>query len=187
MPDDLLEPWDEGSAFAWTDGHVANSIDSWINVRFAGQTPHPVIAVPNLRFGGSGRTDDWAAIEAGVREVRARAREYLQDRGEAELDLVIPYDGSYAPLREYGLSLRFAILIDNTHHYYHIGEIATKRERIGKRKDDFFGTERAMLMVLAEREAPRQGTGRLPLPFHAAKIGESEGGGKHGEIQGSLI
>lgn len=149
--DDLLEPWDGGSAFAWTYGHVANSIDSWINVRFAGHPPHPVIGAADLRFGGSGRANDWPAIEAGVREVRARARDYLQELVEADLDLVIPYDGSYVPVRKYGLSLRFAILIDSTHHHYHIGEIATKRERIGKRIDDFFGTQPAILSVLVEQ------------------------------------
>ncbi len=150
-PSELCEPWDGGSAFAWTYGHVANSIDAWINVRFAGHAPHPVIGVADLRFGGSGRANDWPAIEAGVREVRARARDYLQELVEADLDLVISYDGSYVPVRKYGLSLRFAILIDSTHHHYHIGEIATKRERIGKGIDDFFGTQPTMLSVLAER------------------------------------
>jgi hypothetical protein len=150
-PAELLEPWDGGSAFAWTYGHTANSVDAWINVRFAQHPAHPAIGAPNLRFGGSGRVDDWPAIEGGVREVRARARAYLHDLAEPDLDRVIPYDGSIVRLRPHGLSLRFAILTEANHHAYHIGEIATKRERLGRRVGDFPTWGRAMLAALARR------------------------------------
>lgn len=150
-PEDLLQAWDGGSAFAWTYGHVANSFDAWLNVRFQGLAPHPVIGDPDLGFGGSGRADDWPAIRRGVAEVREATRRYLQGLTEPDLDLVIPYDGSYAPARQHGLSLRFAVLLHVTHHHYHIGEIATKRERLGRRVGDFPGTGAAMLAALEGR------------------------------------
>ena len=36
------------STVAWTLGHVTHMVDSWINVRFQGQTPHPVIDSPSF-------------------------------------------------------------------------------------------------------------------------------------------
>jgi len=130
-PDDMITPWGDGSAFAWTYGHVANSSDAWTNVRFQGRAPHPVIGVRNFRYGGDGRAGDWAAIAAGAREVRALARAYLRDRADADLDLLIPYDGHVDALRATGLSLRHAVTVDLIHHHYHIGEIATKRAQLG--------------------------------------------------------
>ena len=111
-PGDVIEPWGGGSAPAWTYGHVANPVDAWLNVRFQGLTPHPVIGDRDLRFGGSGRAADWPAIHRGVAEVREAARPYLQRLTEPDLDLVIPYDGSIVALRAQGLSLRHAILVN---------------------------------------------------------------------------
>jgi hypothetical protein len=128
---EMIAPWGGGSCFAWTYGHVANLIDAWLNVRFQRHAPHPIIGDPNLRFGGSGRVDDWAAIERGVAEVRAATRRYLHDLAESALDPTIPYDGSIVALRSQGLSLRHAIIVNLTHHHYHIGEIATKRAQLG--------------------------------------------------------
>ena len=130
-PADMVAPWGGGSAFAWTHGHVANSIDAWLNVRFQGLAPHPVIGDHNLRFGGSGRAEDWPAIARGVAEVRAATRRHLEEVAEADLDRVIPYDGSLVALRSTGLALRHAITINLVHHHYHIGEIATKRAQLG--------------------------------------------------------
>lgn len=135
-PEDMLVRWDGGSAFAWTYGHVTNMVEAWLNVRFQGLAPHPVIADPNLRIGGSGAVDNWSAIQRGVREVRETARRYLEGLDELSLDVVIPYDGSVVALRERGLSLRYALIRNITHHYYHIGEIATKRERLGHATGD---------------------------------------------------
>ena len=128
---EMIEPWGGGSAFAWTYGHVANSTDSWTNVRFQDRAPHPIIGAHHLRFGGDGRATDWAAIRQGVAEVRAAARDYLHRLADSDLDLVIPYDGSVVALRPQGLSLRHAVTIDLVHHHYHIGEIATKRAQLG--------------------------------------------------------
>ena len=150
-PEDMLAPWGGGSAFAWTYGHVANSFDAWLNVRFQGLAPHPIIGDRALGFGGSGQAADWPAIHRGVAEVREATRRYLHGLTEPDLDLVIPYDGSYAPARQHGLSLRFAVLLHVTHHHYHVGEIATKRERLGRRAGDFPGPHAAMLAALGGR------------------------------------
>ncbi len=130
-PAEMVEPWNGGSAFTWTYGHVTNMVDAWLNVRFQGLPPHPVIGDPDLRIGGSGRAADWSSIRQGVAEVRETTRCYLQELTESDLDRVIPYDGSVAALRAGGLSLRYALLRAIAHHHYHIGEIATKREQLG--------------------------------------------------------
>lgn len=133
-PTEMLEPWGGGSAFAWTYGHVANSIDAWLNVRFQGSAPHPIIGDPDLRFGGSGRAADWPAIWQGVAEVREATRSYLWGLADPDLDLVIPYDGSIVALHATGLALRHAVIVNLVHHHYHLyhlGEIATKRAQLG--------------------------------------------------------
>ena len=128
-----------GSSFAWTAAHVANQIDAWINVRFQRRAPHEPVSQDRFRAGGSGVADDWEAIQIGVREVREAARSYLQGLGESDLDLVIPYDGSFSHLRETGLVLRYALLRTCAHHYFHIGEIATKRSGRGQQVGSYPG------------------------------------------------
>jgi NADH dehydrogenase FAD-containing subunit len=92
-----------------------------------------------IAAGGSGTADDWAAIQAGVREVRDAARAYLEGLDESDLDVVIPYAGSFAHLRDTGLGLRYALMRTCAHHYFHIGEIATERSRLGQRVGDYPG------------------------------------------------
>jgi hypothetical protein len=130
---------DGGSSFAWTAAHVANQVDAWINVRFQPRAPHELIGQSRFRVGGTGAADDWQAIQAGAQEVRDAARSYLEGLSESDLDLVIPYDGSLEHLRESGLSLRYALLRICAHHYFHIGEIATKRSALGQRVGDYPG------------------------------------------------
>ncbi len=138
-PAEAIRPLDGGSSAAWTAAHVANQVDAWINVRFQRLTPHKLIGQALFRAGGSGIADDWRAIEAGVHGVRETAREYLEGLSESDLDLVIPYDGSFVQLREAGLGLRHALLRICAHHYFHIGEIATKRGRLGQQVGDYPG------------------------------------------------
>jgi hypothetical protein len=71
--------------------------------------------------------------------VRATARRYLQSRTEDDLDFVLPYDGSMLVLRDKGLSLQHALLRICAHHYFHIGEIATKRDQLGHQVGDYPG------------------------------------------------
>ncbi len=135
-PEDAVQPWDGGSSFAWTLAHVTNSMDAWIVVRFAGRPAHPLIGDHRFRYGGTGTADDWRAIRAGADEVRNAAREYLEPLTDGDLELTIPYDGSVTALHEGGLKLRTALLVDAAHHYYHTGEIAAKRERLGHQLRD---------------------------------------------------
>jgi hypothetical protein len=136
---EATRPGDGGSSFAWTDAHVANQVDAWINVRFRRREAHELIGQDRFRAGGPGEADGWEAIQAGVGEVRDAARSYLEGLAENDLDLVIPYDGSFSRLRETGLSLRHALLRICAHHYFHIGEIASKRAGLGHDVGDYPG------------------------------------------------
>jgi hypothetical protein len=138
-PEEAVRPLDGGSTFAWTVAHVANQVDAFINVRFQRRAPHEFVGQARFRVGGTGAADDWRAIQAGVQEVRDAARRYLEGLNEGDLDLAVPYDGSLSPLRESGLSLRYALLRICAHHYFHIGEIATKRGALGQRVGEYPG------------------------------------------------
>jgi hypothetical protein len=127
------------SSAAWTVGHLANQLDAWTNVRFQGRPPHPLISQPRFRVGGTGEENDWEAVRAAAIGVRAAARAYLEGLTDADLDLVIPYDGSITHLRARGLNLRYAVLRTIAHHYFHIGEIATKRTGLGHSVGDYPG------------------------------------------------
>lgn len=121
-----------GSSIAWTAGHVANMVDSWLNVRFQKLPPHPLISQTAFRTGESGDASDWPGIEAGVAEVRRRAKALLDADPGPDLDQTIPYDGSIQYLRPVGLSIRYAVLRIAAHHFLHTGEIGTLRARIGR-------------------------------------------------------
>ncbi len=135
-PEEAKARHDGGSSIAWTLGHVTHMLDSWIIMRFQGLPPHPVISHPTFRTGGSGEAKDWPMILAGVKEVRDTARGFLDSRQEADLDSVIPYDGSIKYLRAVGLSLRYAVMRIAAHHFVHIGEVVTIRSRLGHEIED---------------------------------------------------
>jgi len=137
-PEDAVRHTD-GSSFAWTHAHIANTIDTWLNVRFQKLDPHTLIGQQRFRFGGTGEAEDWHEIQVGVLAVRVSARTYLEHVTEADLDVVHPYDGSIEPLRETGITLRYALSKFITHHYFHIGEIATKRDHLGHSVGDYPG------------------------------------------------
>lgn len=138
-PADAVRQFDGGSCFAWTLAHTTQTMDAWINVRFQRHAPHTLIGQRRFGFGGTGAADDWLAIRQGVGEVRDTARAYLQGMGDDDLDLVIPYDGSASFLHQRGLGLRHALLRLCAHHYFHIGEIAAKRDRLGHQVGDYPG------------------------------------------------
>ena len=138
-PEDAVRSLDGGSSFAWTVGHLANQLDAWTNVRFQKRPPHKLIGQERFRIGGSGLAEDWEATRSAALEVRAAARSYLEGLRDEDLDLVIPYDGSFLHVRESGLDLRYALLRTIAHHYFHIGEIATKRAALGHDVGDYPG------------------------------------------------
>ncbi len=128
-----------GSSFAWTVAHLASQVDGSINVRFQRQEAHPLIGQYRFRARGSGAAEEWWAILTAVHEVRESARAYLEGMDDGDLDLVIPYQGSLAPLRESGISLRHVLIRSSVHHYFHIGEIAAKRNRLGHEVGEYPG------------------------------------------------
>lgn len=138
-PEEMVSNQTGGSSFAWTAAHTTATMDAWINVRFQGKRPQAVISQDRFQFGGTGIADDWPTIAEGIRETRETARRFLQDKEENDLDLTIPYNGSFAYLHERGLNLRHALLRLCAHHYFHIGEIATKRDRVGHQVGDYPG------------------------------------------------
>ena len=83
--------------------------------------------------------DEWTAVQGGVGEVRDAARRYLENMTDEDLNLSIPYSGSVTSLRERGLVLRYAIMRSSAHHYFHIGEIVSKRDRLGHDVGDYPG------------------------------------------------
>ena len=139
-PEQAADASDGGSSFAWTYAHTTNQVDAWVNVRFAGQQPHALIGQTRFRVGGVGAApEDWVTIQAAVKEVRESARRLLDSKSDEELEQKIPYDGSFEPLRATGINLRYAIMRAIAHHYFHIGEIATKRTLMGHEVGDYPG------------------------------------------------
>ncbi len=128
-----------GSSYAWTVGHLANQVDSWINVRFAAATAHPLVSDPRYRFGGDGQAMDWAELWAASEEVRRTGAGFLEAASETDLDRTIPYPGSLPELRGREVTLRYTLLRVLAHHYFHIGEIASKRSAAGRSVGDYPG------------------------------------------------
>ena len=130
-----------GSSYAWTYAHMGNSTDAWINVRMRNLAPHQLLGQEHFRFGGTGQAEEWQAIREGVREVRSTARTYLEGMEDDDLGGAFLQDTSFggrlAPLSQHNVSLRYAILRLCAHHYYHIGEIGTKRDLRGQRVGDY--------------------------------------------------
>ena len=143
--DHMGELVDGQSSFAWTLAHVTNQLDSWINVNFQRRSPHPLLSAQQFRMGSVGTAPDCATIQAGVHEVRAAARPFLQNLTEGDLARVIPYAGALLGLREHGLSLRYALSDIAAHHYVHIGVIACQRDRLGHQVGDYPGLLRELL------------------------------------------
>ena len=130
------------STFAWTVGHLAAYLDFWINVRFAGREVHHLIGEERFRFGGTGMAEDWASIVEGAGEVRAAAREFLSGLQEDDLDRSVRYQGSFARLQGKDVTLRYYVIRTTAHHYFHIGEIASKRDLMGHEAGDYPGPMR---------------------------------------------
>jgi len=138
-PEQAGENFHDGSSFAWTAGHIANTLDFWVNVRFAGHNPHPLISQSRFRFGGDGEADDWEAIRCGAAEVRSVTRAFIQGMSDVDLELSKPYQGSFKELEGRDISLRYYLSRVIAHHYFHIGEIASKRTMLGHNVGDYPG------------------------------------------------
>lgn len=138
--EDAIRTPEGQSAIAWSVAHITNQVDSWLNVRFAGHIPNPILATLALGTGAAGRAGDWDGVLRAMNDAHGAAQAYLQSLPDGALDRRVPYDGGYQLLRQTGLNLRYALASIVTHHYFHIGEIATKRNQMGHRVgDDLFG------------------------------------------------
>jgi uncharacterized damage-inducible protein DinB len=148
---DAAEATDQthGSTFAWTAAHLANQVDSWINVRFAGAEPQRRVSDRRYRFGGDGRAEEWPQLWEASREVRAGAAGFLDGLSEADLDRTIPYPGSLPELTGRSVTLRYTLLRVLAHHYFHIGELASKRSAAGTSVGDYPGPMRNTVEVEA--------------------------------------
>ena len=128
-----------GSSIAWAVAHVTAHIDNWINVRFAANSPNRTINDERFRlYGDAVSQKEWEPILTSVHKVRWGVRCYLD--ASPAMDTLIPYTGSIETLRQTGITLRYAILRMSVHHYFHIGEISTKRDRLGHSVGDYPGT-----------------------------------------------
>jgi hypothetical protein len=123
------------SSVGWTMGHLGQQVDSWFNVRFAGNTPHALLSQPTFRTGASGDAPPWEDVIAAVRDVRQSARRFLDSLGPDDLGRVVPYTGAVEYLRPTGLKLSYALMRTATHHFEHAGEVLTIRSLLGHRVD----------------------------------------------------
>ncbi len=130
---------EHGSSYAWTVAHLANQVDGWVNVRFAGADPDPLVGLERYRFGGDGRADSWAELHEAADRVHRVAASFLGALAAPDLERSIPYAGSLPELAGRRVSLRYTLLRMLVHHYFHIGEIASKRSAAGTAVGDYPG------------------------------------------------
>ncbi len=133
------------SPISWSVTHVTAQVDSWLNAIFQGRSKHPFITPERFRSGAAGEPVDWAQVQSAVTEVRKSARPYLDSLADSELDRRFPYQGALLPLRETGITVRYALTGISLHHYFHIGEIAAVRASLGHHVGDFPGNLEATL------------------------------------------
>lgn len=131
---DALARHGGGSAFAWTLQHIAGFADGQINVRLRGGARHPVLLDQFERFREQpGTADQWEAVQRAVRELRAELRAYLEPLSEADVSTLLAPATARAPAQP----LRLLLMRDIAHTYYHVGEVAAKRDQLGQRTGDY--------------------------------------------------
>lgn len=134
---DALKRHEGGSAFAWTLQHIAGFEDGQFNVRLRGQQRNPVLMDQFERFRETpGTADRWDAIQQAVRDLREEFRAYFEPLSEAELAALM----APATARTGEQAVRMLLMRDIAHTYYHIGEVAAKRDQLGQRTGDYPST-----------------------------------------------
>lgn len=138
--EEALAQYEGGSSFGWTLAHITASMDQWINVRFQNLERNALLGAARYRYGGTGKADGWPEIVAAVASVRAGVHGYLEGLpDEALLTTTSPYSGANERLKGTQISLRYFVLRSIAHHYFHIGEVASKRDRLGHKVGDYPG------------------------------------------------
>ena len=132
---DALARHGGGSAFAWTLAHIAGFEDGNINVRMRKRDRHPVLSDQYERIAreSPGSADAWNDIQRALQEVRSEVRGYLEPFSEEELNAVMAPPTRNGPEQP----LRLLLMRDIAHTYYHVGEVAAKRDQLGQRTGDY--------------------------------------------------
>ena len=132
--EDALKQHTGGSAFAWTLVHIAGFEDGQINVRIRGSERHPVLLDQFERFRETpGQADSWVAIQQAVADMRAELRTYLDALTDEQLATTMAPPTRNGPEQP----LQYLLWRDIAHAYYHIGEVAAKRDQLGQRTGDY--------------------------------------------------
>ena len=137
--DDAIEQVNRGSSYAWTYAHVTHYVDWWINVRFRQLAAHSYIAQEHFRYGGTGLANDWGIVKTSAKEVWNQVWDYLNPMTDKELDAITISARIPGNPEKKEISLSYYIIRACTHCYYHIGEIATKRDMGGYQVGDYPG------------------------------------------------
>jgi SAM-dependent methyltransferase len=135
----MSQPGAGRASVAWTVAHLANQVDGWINVRFGGVAPHPLLSDRHWRMGSDGSAEDWSSILTAASEVRAAALAHLAGLSEQDLDGLIPYHGSLPTLTGRTISLRYAIARVAAHTYFHVRAMAADLVVAGLSVGDYPG------------------------------------------------
>ncbi len=130
-PDDAEARHHGLSRIAWTVGHLGQQVDSWFNVRFAGEAPHALLGQSLFHTGADGTAPPWDDVLVAVGEVRQTARTYLDGVGAEGIERVVPYTGGIEYIRPKGLKLSYALMRTAAHHFEHTGEMLTIRSLLG--------------------------------------------------------
>ncbi len=131
---DALAQHGGGSSFAWTLLHIAGYEDGNLNVRTRGRERHPVLLDQFNRFREQpGAADRWDEVQRGVQEMRAEVQAWLDGLSEDEINSMT----APATARQPEAPLRYILWRDIAHAYYHIGEVAAKRDQLGQRTGDY--------------------------------------------------
>ena len=99
--------------------------------------PHPAFAQEPYNSGSKNVGDcaDFGAVQKAVKDVRQSVRTYLENMADADLERTrVPP----MPLRP-EVNLRYLVMRAVAHSYFHIGEVAAKRDRLGHKVGDYPG------------------------------------------------
>lgn len=83
-------PGDRLNSISWVVAHVAQHMDSWVNVAIGQKARTEFLGQPQFSTGGDGVPPDWASVLVAVTQVVGNARSSVQDLDSAVLTTGIP-------------------------------------------------------------------------------------------------
>lgn len=132
-------PSDRLNSIAWIVAHVAQNVDSTVNVAIGAQPRTEFLWGDQFATGSEGVPPEWGAVSAAVREVFERARRTVELLDSAALTTPRAYTGSLAALQGRTVRLEYRVARLSAHLYTHIGEIQAIRSTLGLGGGDFPG------------------------------------------------